>query len=44
MPVFYKLGYKIKGYARIGSHYKNIISLLFGSLLGDAHAEKDKQV
>jgi len=30
---------KIRANLRIGPHNKNIISILFGSLLGDAHAE-----
>lgn len=31
---------KIKGIYRIGPHNKDIISVIYGSLLGDAHAEK----
>jgi ubiquinol-cytochrome c reductase cytochrome b subunit len=31
---------KIKGIYRIGPHNMDIISIIFGSLLGDAHAEK----
>ena len=31
---------RIKGIYRIGPHNKNILSILFGSLLGDAHGEK----
>jgi ubiquinol-cytochrome c reductase cytochrome b subunit len=31
---------KIKGYYRIGPHNKDIYSIIFGSLLGDGHAEK----
>jgi ubiquinol-cytochrome c reductase cytochrome b subunit len=31
---------KLKGINRIGPHNKEIISIIFGSLLGDAHGEK----
>lgn len=31
---------KLKGIFRIGPHNKDILSIIFGSLLGDAHAEK----
>lgn len=31
---------RLKGIYRIGSHNKDILSIIFGSLLGDAHAEK----
>ena len=31
---------KIRGTYRIGPHNKDILSIIFGSLLGDAHAEK----
>lgn len=31
---------KINGLYRIGPHNKDVISIIFGSLLGDAHAEK----
>lgn len=31
---------KIKGITRIGPHNKDILSIIFGSLLGDSHAEK----
>lgn len=31
---------KIKGMYRIGPHNKDILSIIYGSLLGDAHAEK----
>lgn len=31
---------KIRGIARIGPNNKDILSIIFGSLLGDAHAEK----
>jgi ubiquinol-cytochrome c reductase cytochrome b subunit len=36
---FYSIA-KTKGLERIGPHNENIISLIFGSLLGNAHAEK----
>ena len=35
-----KISTKIKGEYRIGPHNKDIISIIYGSLLGDAHAEK----
>jgi ubiquinol-cytochrome c reductase cytochrome b subunit len=31
---------RLKGIYRIGPHNKDVISIIFGSLLGDAHAEK----
>jgi len=31
---------RLKGIYRIGPHNKDILSIIFGSLLGDAHAEK----
>jgi ubiquinol-cytochrome c reductase cytochrome b subunit len=31
---------KIKGMYRIGPHNRDILSIIYGSLLGDAHAEK----
>ena len=31
---------KIKGMYRIGPHNKDVLSIIYGSLLGDAHAEK----
>ena len=31
---------RVKGIYRIGPHNKDILSIIFGSLLGDAHAEK----
>lgn len=31
---------KIKGIYRIGPHNKDVLSIIYGSLLGDAHAEK----
>ena len=40
IPLNYKIGNKYKGWQRIGPHNIDIISILFGSLLGDAHAEK----
>lgn len=40
MPLLYTSKNKIKGLRRIGPHDKNIYSIIFGSLLGDAHAEK----
>ena len=40
IPLNYKTGNKYKGWQRIGPHDFDIISILFGSLLGDAHAEK----
>ena len=33
---------KIRGIYRIGPHNKDILSIIYGSLLGDAHAEKRK--
>ncbi len=35
-----KLSNKIRGIYRIGPHNKDILSVVYGSLLGDAHAEK----
>ena len=35
-----KISKKIKGIHRIGPHNKDIMSIIFGSLLGDGHAEK----
>ena len=35
-----KLYTKIKGISRVGPHNIDILSIIFGSLLGDAHAEK----
>lgn len=34
------LSTKIRGIYRIGPHNNNILSIIYGSLLGDAHAEK----
>ena len=34
---------RIRALKRIGPHNKNILSIIFGSLLGDAHAEYRKQ-
>lgn len=31
---------RLKGILRIGPHNKDVLSIIFGSLLGDAHAEK----
>jgi ubiquinol-cytochrome c reductase cytochrome b subunit len=31
---------RLKGIYRIGPHNKDVISIIFGSLLGDGHAEK----
>jgi ubiquinol-cytochrome c reductase cytochrome b subunit len=31
---------RLKGIYRIGPHNKDVISVIFGSLLGDAHAER----
>jgi ubiquinol-cytochrome c reductase cytochrome b subunit len=31
---------RLKGIYRIGPHNKDILSIIFGSLLGDGHAEK----
>ena len=33
---------RLKGIYRIGPHNKDILSIIYGSLLGDAHAEKRK--
>jgi len=35
---------KIRGMYRIGPHNIDILSIIYGSLLGDAHAEKGYQV
>lgn len=35
-----KTAIRVRGECRIGPHNKDIISILYGSLLGDAHAEK----
>jgi ubiquinol-cytochrome c reductase cytochrome b subunit len=43
MPIDFDIKQKvsrIKGLYRIGPHNKDIVSIIFGSLLGDAHAEK----
>lgn len=40
MPLLYTSKNRIKGISRIGPHDKIIYSIIFGSLLGDAHAEK----
>jgi ubiquinol-cytochrome c reductase cytochrome b subunit len=40
IPLNYNIGNKYKGWQRIGPHNYDILSILFGSLLGDAHAER----
>jgi len=42
IPLNYKIKNKYKGWQRIGPHNIDIISIIFGSLLGDAHGEKGK--
>ncbi|KAG0122317.1 homing endonuclease [Tuber indicum] len=42
MPLNTTVKNRIKGIERIGPHSKDIVSIIFGSLLGDAHAEKRK--
>jgi ubiquinol-cytochrome c reductase cytochrome b subunit len=37
--IIYKV-IRLKGIYRIGPHNKDVLSIIFGSLLGDAHAEK----
>lgn len=39
-PLFSNKVNKYKGWQRIGPHNSDIICIIFGSLLGDAHAEK----
>jgi ubiquinol-cytochrome c reductase cytochrome b subunit len=42
-PIYFNIKPKVirlKGIYRIGPHNKDIISIIFGSLLGDAHGEK----
>jgi ubiquinol-cytochrome c reductase cytochrome b subunit len=43
-PIDFNLNFlkkiRLKGQYRIGPHNKNVISIIVGSLLGDAHAEK----
>jgi ubiquinol-cytochrome c reductase cytochrome b subunit len=42
-PIYFYVKSKVKrfkGIYRIGPHNKDIISIIFGSLLGDAYAEK----
>ena len=34
------ISHKIKGIYRIGPHNLDVLSIIYGSLLGDAHAEK----
>lgn len=43
MPLLTTGKNKIKGIKRIGPHDISIYSIIFGSLLGDAHAEKRKK-
>ena len=43
MPIDFDIKQKVsrvKGLYRIGPHNKDIVSIIFGSLLGDANAEK----
>jgi len=40
MPLLSTSKNKIKGLKRIGPHDQIIYSIIFGSLLGDGHAEK----
>jgi len=40
MPLYYNIRNKYKGWQRIGPHNSDILSIIFGSLLGDAYAEK----
>jgi ubiquinol-cytochrome c reductase cytochrome b subunit len=42
-PLFSNKVNKYKGWQRIGPHNNDIICIIFGSLLGDAHAEKRKR-
>jgi ubiquinol-cytochrome c reductase cytochrome b subunit len=42
MPLFTTGKSRVKGIDRIGPHDKDIYSIIFGSLLGDAHAERRK--
>jgi ubiquinol-cytochrome c reductase cytochrome b subunit len=39
-PNTLRLSHKIKGMYRIGPHNLEVLSIIYGSLLGDAHAEK----
>jgi ubiquinol-cytochrome c reductase cytochrome b subunit len=41
-PLYTTFDNKIKGYNRIGPHSRDIISIIFGSLLGEGHAERIK--
>ncbi len=34
---------RVRGDSRIGPHNKDIISILYGSLLGEAHAENERK-
>jgi len=40
MFLFYKANIKYNGWKRIGPHNIDILSIIFGSLLGDGHGEK----
>nr|YP_010977170.1 LAGLIDADG homing endonuclease [Daedaleopsis confragosa]WNZ34375.1 LAGLIDADG homing endonuclease [Daedaleopsis confragosa] len=43
VPLYFDITSKVsrlKGILRIGPHNKDVYSIIFGSLLGDAHAEK----
>ena len=40
VPLFSNINNKYKGWQRIGPHNKDVLSIIFGSLLGDAYAEK----
>jgi LAGLIDADG DNA endonuclease family len=43
MPLFitsFSIIKRLRGIYRIGPHNRDIISIIFGSLLGDGHAEK----
>jgi len=46
IPLYYKFKNKFKnrciGWQRIGPDNSNILSVIFGSLLGDGHAERRK--
>jgi ubiquinol-cytochrome c reductase cytochrome b subunit len=40
MISFYMIGIKPKSYQRMGPHNKDVLCVIFGCLLGDAHAKK----
>ena len=42
MPLYSTFSNKIKGYKRIGPHSRDIISIIFGSLLGEGDVERKK--